>query len=211
MNPKNSHKIHILLFDASHCIRRVGSSFLGTWFGGLTLNQISNTCLEVAAPRYNVQKSLMSRLHPLSRDTPKAPRYPRRSISTPQWGISWHPGTWSRRIFWGLFLSRAKHVMWILKFALYVCMCSFVFACGVGERRHDAILCLNQTALQCNKETTYKLYPPWNFRVTLGNWLFRYNSRDIAGPNVHFTQITFPTSIHYKMETRIGTKWHVQL
>ena len=32
-----------------------------------------------------------------------------------------------------------------------------VFACGVGERRHDAILCVNQTALQCNKETKYKL------------------------------------------------------
>lgn len=133
MNPKEFPQYPRINYRSMlHTVSGVGSSVLGTWCGGLIVNQISNTCLEVAPPCYNVQKSLMSRLHPLSRDTPKAPRYPRRSISTPQWGIRWHPGTWTRRFF-----------------ADY-----FMHAC---ERRHDAIFGVNQTALQCNKETTYKL------------------------------------------------------
>ena len=56
MNPKNSHNIHMLLFDASHCIRNWIQLSWFIWFGGLILNQISNTCLEVAAPCYNVNK-----------------------------------------------------------------------------------------------------------------------------------------------------------
>lgn len=67
-------------------------AFLVHGLAALILNQISNSCLDVASPCCNVQKSLMSHLQ--SRGTPKALRYPMRSISTPQWGISWHPGTW---------------------------------------------------------------------------------------------------------------------
>ena len=92
--PQNPH-ITIRCFT-----RWIQLSWYMVWQPYLKSNQqYLVTCLEVAAPCYNVQNSLMSRLHPLSRDTPKAPRYPRRSISTPQWGINWHPGTWSRRFF----------------------------------------------------------------------------------------------------------------
>ena len=45
-----------------------------------------------------------------------------------------------------------------------------------------------------------EINPPWNFRVILGNWLFRYNSRD-------------PTFISHKLHFRhqFTTKWKLVL